>query len=176
MSAAPTTPPDGLADVVRETEMHVAAGGWDQGPRLFALARNADLRLREPDLAASLQVPEVGWTAIEQDEVDGDDLEGFLARVAWPEDVDGVILVLERIVLPPTAEESLPSSDQTGAFVTAAMEHPDREDVRIAVGVLRDGRRATALRVRQHDDDRLVALGADLVPGLADHLAATFAE
>ena len=167
---------DGLAAIVRETEQHVATGGWDQGPRLFALARNADLRLREPELAASLEVPDDGWTAIEQDEVDAEDLESFLARLAWPDEVDGIILVLERIVLPPTAEHSLPSDSDNGEFVDAAMSHPDREDVRIAVGVLRDGRRATALRVRHHDDDALVAIGPDLVPGLADHLAATFSE
>lgn len=168
-----------LAAVVRETEQHVAQAGWDQSPRLFALASNAQLRLREPELAASLDVATEGWTAIEQDEIDAEDFEGFLARLAWPDEVDGVVLVLERIVLPPTAEASLPTDADAateGALVDAAMNHPDRQDVRVAVGVLRDGRRASVLRSRVHDEDSLVIQGADLVPGLADHLSATFAE
>ena len=51
--------------------------------------------------------------------------------------------------------------------------HPDRQDVRMAVVVTRDGGRMCALRLRQHDVDAEVLLGADLVPRLTDALAAT---
>ena len=41
---------DPLAIAALDTERHVAAGGWDQPPRLFALVRTADLLEREPQL------------------------------------------------------------------------------------------------------------------------------
>src|SRR5579875_3333952 len=40
-----------LAECAIETERHVASAGWDQPPRLFAIARNAELLDREPALA-----------------------------------------------------------------------------------------------------------------------------
>jgi hypothetical protein len=42
------------------------------------------------------------------------------------------------------------------------------------VGVLRDGTRHSALRLRRHDTDDEVLAGPDLVPALAEALAATF--
>jgi len=57
-----------------------------------------------------------------------------------------------------------------------AARHPDREDVRIVVGVLRTGARDTALRLRTQDREDAVLSGAELVPGLAEALAATLAD
>ena len=54
--------------------------------------------------------------------------------------------------------------------------HADRQDVRLVVGVLRDGTAMCALRQRAHDDEASVALGPDLVPGLVHALLATFAD
>ena len=51
-------------------------------------------------------------------------------------------------------------------------EHPERQEVRIVVAVLRDGSRASALRMRAHDHEQSVLTGADLVPGLAEALSA----
>ena len=48
----PTTEP--LAVAALETERHVAASGWDQNPRVFALVDTAALAAAEPQLAASL--------------------------------------------------------------------------------------------------------------------------
>ena len=53
------------------------------------------------------------------------------------------------------------------------MGHPDRQDVRIAVGALRTGETWSAIRTRAHDDDAAVAMGPDLVPGLVAALRAT---
>jgi hypothetical protein len=72
-------------------------------------------------------------------------------------------------VLPPEAEEEMPDDD-VEAWVA---EHPQREDVRVVVGVLRDGSRYSALRLRKHDDPDEVLSAPDLVPALADALAAT---
>ena len=48
----PTTEP--LAVAALETERHVAASGWDQNPRVFALVDTAALAAAEPQLALSL--------------------------------------------------------------------------------------------------------------------------
>jgi hypothetical protein len=88
--------------------------------------------------------------------------------------VDGCALSVERLMLPPQAEAGLPTGAEDAAAYAAA--HPDREDVRIVVGVLRDGSVDTVLRLRSQDRDDAVVFGPELVPGLARALAATFEE
>jgi hypothetical protein len=73
---------------------------------------------------------------------------------------------------PPPAEESLPDDQAELADVVAA--HPERQDVRMAVVVTREGGRMCALRLRSHDTDDQVLVGENLVPRLADALHATF--
>lgn len=46
----------------------------------------------------------------------------------------------------------------------------------MTVGVLRDGTRDSALRLREKDTPTEVLTGASLVPGLAEALSATFAD
>jgi hypothetical protein len=160
-----------------ETERHVAAAGWDQPPRLFALVRTAGLLEREPWLRAQLGQgdEEDGFTAIEQEGLPGTpSLESFLARLAWPEDVDGVALAVERLVVPPEAEHDLPENPDQAAEALAA--HPDRKDVRLLVAVLRDGESTCLLRQRDHDADDRVASGSDIAPGLVQALGATLQD
>ena len=90
----------------------------------------------------------------------------------WPAEVAGAALVLERLVLPPSAEDALDEGDPDGLEETAAT-HPDREDVRMAVLVTRDGGRICAVRLRSHDVDDEVLIGENVVPRLVDALAAT---
>ena len=166
-----------LVEVVREVEKFVAELGWDQNPRLFALARTAELVQLEPALAEALgaqaQDPD-SLTPIEQDTLDASKpLDEVLATTMWPPDVVGAALVLERLMLPPQAETTLPTDDD-GSLAQLIADHPDRQDVRLAVVVLRDGQRECAIRLRSHDDDASVLLGPNLVPRLADALAATF--
>jgi len=52
--------------------------------------------------------------------------------------------------------------------------HPERQDVRMAVGVLSDGTRQAAIRLRSKDSDMEVLSGPDLVPNLAEALLGTF--
>jgi hypothetical protein len=73
--------------------------------------------------------------------------------------------------VPPEAEADLPTDPAEALAALAA--HPDREDVRMAVGVLRTGESWCALRSRSHDDDTMVAGSPDAVPGLVSALAAT---
>jgi hypothetical protein len=173
---------DALRDAVVEAERHVAGFGWDQPPRLFALVRTADLVEREPGLAPHLTgftpgTPQAQHhlTAVEQDGLTPtSSIESILGTLAWPPEVDGAALAVERLVVPPDAERDLP--DDPEAAVEHLARHAARQDVRLVVGVLRDGTAMCALRQRAHDDDASVALGPDLVPGLVHALLATFAD
>jgi hypothetical protein len=165
-----------LVTTALETERHVAAAGWDQPPRLFALVRTAGLIEREPHLRAQLgEAEEDALTAIEQEDLpESPSLESVLAQLAWPEEVDGVALAVERLVVPPDAERDLPENPQEAADTLAA--HPDRKDVRLLVAVLRDGESACLLRQRDHDTDDKVASGPDIAPGLVQALSATLQD
>ncbi len=169
--------PSRLAESVLEIEQHVAEAGWDQPPRLFALVETAALLDREPALVERLgEEPLPGHlTGVEQEGVPADaPLEEFLAGIAWPAEVAGTALVVERVMLPAGAETHLPGSDADA--MRWAAEHPERQEVRLTVGVLRDGSTECALRFRRHDRAEDVLTGPELVPGLAAALAATLAE
>lgn len=172
----PTVEPLTLAAL--ETERHVAASGWDQPPRLFALVATAGLVAREPQLAAGLDSRDLApgaLTAVEQEGLPSTaSLESMLGRLAWPETVDGVALAVERLVVPPEAERDLPADADEAARLLAA--HPGREDVRLLVAVHRDGRAICLLRQRSHDRDDRVATGPDLAPGLVHALRATLED
>lgn len=158
-----------LAHVAAEIEQHVAREGWDQPTRLFAIVRTSDVRATNPELV--LHDAHV-YTSVEQDLSDSpSDLEELLATVAWPADVIGAAVVVERLVLPSGAESDL-ADDESVAI--AAAEHPERHDVRMVGVVLRTGAAVNALRFKSHDDDASVAIAADLVPQLNDAVRATF--
>jgi len=164
-----------LLELAREIERYVSADGWDQNPRLFAVARTVDLVALEPEIAEALGddgLDPESFTPIEQETFDHErDLDEVLATTTWPDEVVGAAIALERVMLPPSAEEALP--DDPAALAAAAGQHPDRQDVRLVVVVLRDARRMCAIRLRSHDVDDEVLVGDALVPGLADALAAT---
>lgn len=171
---------EALQRAVRELEQHVSAGGWDGPIRLFALVRTTDALARDPALAAALPTDVVSaadqdadhLTAVEQEDLpEAGSLDALLAGIAWPATVDGAAVVVERIVVPPEAEAGLPDDEQQAR--DALLNHPLRRDVRLAAGVLRDGSTACAVRARDHDRDDRVAVGRDLVPGLAEALTQT---
>lgn len=170
---APASP---LLSAAADTERHVARLGWDQPPRLFALVRTSLLREREPALADQLAgASDDGYTAVEQEGLPRTtDLESLLGRVAWPEDVDGAAISVERIVVPPDAERELPEDPTEATDLLAA--HPDRKDVRILAACLRDGEQVCLLRQRDHDTDDAVAIGKDIAPGLTAALALTLRD
>jgi hypothetical protein len=163
---------ESLEAVVREVEDHVASTGWDQPVRLFALVQTATLLVSNPDLKLDSALV---LTSVEQELDDVEDFEEFLGTLAWPEDVEGAVVVLERIVLPPTAESDLPQGEDD-EVVQAAIDHPEAVDVRIVSAVLRTGQNLNALRQRSHDTSDAVAVASDLVTSLNDQLLATFAE
>lgn len=171
--------PSRLDLLTLEVERHAAASGWDQPPRLFALVATADLLRREPQLAEQLGAAAgddpTALTPVEQGELPAHaSLEELLDGIAWPAEVLGAALAVERLMVPPEAEAGMPQ-DEAEALQWLA-EHPQRQDVRLVVAVLRDGSRSSALRLRAHDEDTSVLTGTDLVPRLADALAATLAD
>ena len=186
---SPVSPPEppvlpraqlSLADAVREIERHVAAAGWDAPVRVFALVGTTRALAASPELADQLSADVIAaavtdeshLTSIEQEGLPAaSDLEHLLGEITWPSSVDGAAITVERVILPPAAEESMPADqDEALAYL---MGHPDRQDVRIAVGALRTGETWSAIRTRAHDDDDAVAMGPDLVPGLVAALRAT---
>jgi hypothetical protein len=132
-----------------DIERHAASSGWDQPPRLFALVEQDEL----PEHAT---------------------IEELLGGIAWPAEVLGTALTVERLMVPPETERDMPQDE--GAALQWLAEHPERQEVRIVVAVLRDGSRSAALRMRAHDDEMSVLSGPDLVPGLAEALSATLSD
>lgn len=163
-----------LRRVIHELERHASSVGWDQPARIFALVETADLLTREPDLAEALGVEGAaeGFTPVEQEALDPSrQLEEVLVQIVWPDIVPGCAVVVERLVLPPEVEAQVP--EDPAAAAEFAANHPEREEVRIVVGALRDGSSWSALRMRSHDDDLEVLVGDDLVPDLVSLVQVT---
>jgi hypothetical protein len=173
-----TAPPSpALLSVVGEVEGHVAEAGWDQPPQLFALVDTEELLRSEPQLAETmgLVVARPGsLTPIAQDPLGEAPLDEQLAGMLFGPEVLGVVLAHEVLVLPPSAEGALEDTDDPAG---AAAEHPERREVRMAVGVMRDGSRESVLRLRgkEGEEDERVT-GGDLAPGLAEALFSTLED
>ncbi len=163
-------PRSALQDVVTEVEHHVAEAGWDQPPQLFALVETEQLLRAEPQLARTLGLVAGhpgALTPIAQEPLSDAPLDEALGRIEFGDQVLGVVLAHEVLVLPPSAE-----ADAEGLDPEAAARHPDAREVRMVVGVVRDGSRASVLRLRGTEQDDLLT-GPDLAPALAEALLAT---
>ncbi|MDC4233864.1 PPA1309 family protein [Actinomyces sp. B33] len=177
-SQMPTSRQIALAAVVVDIERAASRAGWDHAPSLYALVPTADL-VAQPGLPADLaERLSAGWdgsrdhlSAVVQDDLAEDDLEEVLGHLAWPENVAGAALTVERIVVPPQVEEEAPEDPEEALrFIS---NHPSRTDVRLAVGALRSGETWCALRTRAFDSDDKVGQGSSLVPGLVEALLAS---
>ncbi len=166
-----------------ETEAHVAAFGWDQPVRVFALVRTDEALAADPDIAELLDAatveesrtdPELLMVVEQEGLPAAADLEHLLAQLAWPESVHGAAISVERLVLPPAAQDEAEAITDAAERLAFLQARPDREDIRMVVGVLRSGESWCALRSRTHDDDASIYQGEQLVPGLTEALAATF--
>lgn len=166
----PSTPGEhALALAVAEIEEFAARFGWDGPVLVFSLVRTHEAAAADPSFAAQLTPAELQaapadhLTPVQQEDLPAaDSIEELLARLAWPEAVAGAAVVVERVI-----------QAHDGEVALASGSHPERE-VRLAVGVLRDGTDWTVLRMRAHDRAADRAQGPGLVPGLAEALTATF--
>lgn len=180
MSDQGSVPPLAVLDAVAaEIEAHIALGGWDQAPQLFALVPTTVVAA-DPNtapllgLAADAQIPPDSLTPVAQEALPDKPLDEALAGIEWPEPVVGCALAQEIVVLPPDAEAELPGGD---GDLAAATSHPDRREARLVIAVVNDGRQAGVLRLRGDvgtgDAGDEIAFGADLAPNLATALRAT---
>lgn len=177
-----------LAQCVREVVDYVDAGGWDQGPQLFALVPTEDLAAAEPSLLDRLE-DDADLTPVAQERLPADvaggshALDEFLGTTTWPASVAGCALVEEIVVLPPEAEGDLDSAlapllaDRDAADQAArltAEQHPERRDGRLIVAVLRDGPSIALLQLRPEDEDDVFGDGPELLTydNLAPNLVA----
>lgn len=166
-----------------EIERHVATGGWDAPMRLFALAYARRALDEHPELSdelpADVQADAITdpttLFSIEQEGLpEVDTIEELVTRIVWPDNVDGASLAVERIVLPPGSETQLPKDPKEAE--AALEDHPERQDVRIVVSVLRTGESWCAIRMKNFDDPTKVLSGESLVPGLVEGLRMGFSE
>ena len=158
----------------------MARGGWDGPVRVFALVRSQVLAA-DPELAGHLpsdvslqaaQRPESLFSVEQEGLPPAASVGDLLAQLAWPETVDGAAVSLERIAMPPEAEAEIPEDPaEAEAFASA---DPRRQDIRMVVGVMRDGSSWGTIRLRSHDEDADVLGAPDPVPELGQALRATF--
>lgn len=160
---------EALIAALVEIEHHVGVSGWDQPARLFALVRTADLVAAEPQLGLTVTSDDALSSIEQEDFRDGDDLVTTLEGIQWSDSVTGCALSVERAFLPAGLEDQIPDDPTDAArFVT---NHPNKQDVRVVVGALRDGTTHGIARLVSHPEELLG--GQDLVPALASALAQT---
>lgn len=172
-----------VRDAVIDIERFTAKDGWDGPVRVFALVAAQPALQANPDLADELPAdvsisaitdPDVLFSVEQEGLPDSESLEELLAQLAWPAEVDGAAIVAERIIVPPSAEVDLPTDPELA--LAALANHPEREDVRMVVGVMRSGESWCSIRTKSHDADDAVVGAADAVPGLIAALSATFED
>ena len=154
-----------------DLERHAAEQGWDRPLGLYALVPTRELLAAEPALAGLLGIDSPAdpneLTPVEQEALQPDvPLEEALGRILWPEGVAGCALVMERLVVKGSDETLAAGEDPTDSG-------KETEEIRMVAGVLRDGSRHCAMRMRSHDSDSEVLNGADLIPALTSALALT---
>lgn len=167
-------PTAALAAAVLEVARHVEDGPL-AAPRLFALARSAELTAASPSLAALLGVDgaddvapdDLQLTPIDLDDgsqdARGDDPLAALATVQWPDLATGGAIACE---LAPTAW-SVRAAEGTD---DGARELPEGRALRVVVAALADGTTWSAVhRGAEHG----YVLGAALLPDISAALLQT---
>lgn len=165
-------PMSALKETVLEIERECAKAGWTRGIVLYALVPTADVIESAPEMAEALaEKSPTSLTAIEQEDVAlTGTIEDFLGTISWSAEVFGAALVLERLIV----NEEPPGELSEEALADWVIEHG--QEVRMVVGVLRDGSQECAMRMRAYDDENAIMAGPELLPGMAEALALTFAE
>ena len=169
-------PMSALQETVLEIERECAKAGWSRGIVLYALVPTADVIESAPEMAAALaDKSPTSLTAIEQEDVElTGTIEDFLGTISWSAEVFGAALVLERVIVNEEPPSEFEGELSEAALAEWVVEHG--QEVRMVVGVLRDGSKECAMRMRAYDDENAIMGGSELLPGMAEALALTFAE
>lgn len=165
-----------LSGVVAEIDEELARHSWGQPVRLFALVASDELIENEPALAAELELVPGTITSVEQDGFDPEvSVEQLLPQIAWPDEVLGAAVAVERLILPPATEASLTRNTDESGLGAAVAGHDERIDVRVITAVTRQGEELTLLRLGSPYDQSITGSPAErLAPDLTDLLHATF--
>lgn len=168
--------PSPLGGVVAEIDEELSRHSWGQPVRLFALVASDELIANEPELAAELKLLPGTITSVEQDGFDPEvSAEQLLPQIAWPGEVLGAAVAVERLILPPATEATLMQSTDEDALGAAVAAHDERIDVRVITAVTREGAELTLLRLGPPYDQAITgAPGERLAPELTDLLHTTF--
>lgn len=170
-----------LEAVAAEIEAFAGQAGWEQPPTLYALVPTRALAAdpAAAEFLGDLDVADIGEqaiTPIAQEPLPAGPLDEALARIGWPAEVVGCALCQEIVMLPPSAEAEFADLDVATA-ASRAVDHPDRQEARLVVAVLRTGQAASILRLRgAGDTPEDLLTGADLAPNLVAALAATLTD
>jgi hypothetical protein len=158
-----TDPNSPLAVAVLEAESDRERDGWNKAPQLYALVGKVAVSAADQELGARISTaPPNSLIPVKQEPLPSGEPLDVLARVQWPDDVTGCVLVTELVVLPPAADGEGPADpDQVEQW---ARDHPGGRPARLAVGVCRNGDYTCILRLKDEDD------GVRLDPRLADDL------
>ncbi|MCX7444717.1 PPA1309 family protein [Corynebacterium sp. P7003] len=152
MSATPESPrtQQALNRAMMEAVDHVHAAGWDSPPVLFALVETS--LLVDATGAADLIEGESPLTLVQQDDlpphIEGgsDELGDFISRLAWPEQVTGVILAQEILFRDTAGTDPDEVSDGRDTPIEA-------RPARLFSGVLRGGEELTLLQLRPTEEE-----------------------
>jgi hypothetical protein len=159
-----------LEPLLLQAEAYVAGGGWGQPPRLFALSRKSSLVTEDSGLAARLEdaTPDELILVLQED-LPADEPFDAIARIRWPDEVAGCVLVTEIVALPPEAEKDMPGLPAERE--RWASELSAGQTARLAVGVSRAGGYLCGLRLVGEDN---VQVAGDLADDLVAALLGTF--
>ena len=156
MPATPESPSTqrSLNRAMMEAVEHVHAGGWDSSPALFALVETS--MLADATGAADLIEDDSPLTLVQQDDlpphIEGgsDELGDFISRLAWPEQVCGVILAQEILFRDTAGTDPDETGDGPGDGIEA-------KPARLFSGVLRSGEELTLLQLRPTEEELAAA-------------------
>lgn len=161
---------DELTSAVVETGRAVAGQEWGQPPKLYALAWKSELSPLGPHLPPGVAAaPDGALIPVEQDPLPEGEPAEVLASIRWPDRTAGCALVTELLVLPPEEEQKAPA--EPAEAERWAPGRPGVRQGRLTVGVLRDGRYACCLQLR---DEKELVIGNDLADDVVTALLGTF--
>ena len=115
-------PTPDLEMILRDLDRYVAADGWAQPPRLFALAVED----------GQVTTVEQAWDST------GEDLLGDLAAISWPAEVAGAVVSAQRVLEPDHDVRVTVGAlrDQTVATALRYRDHDSDEAVAVAAAVV----------------------------------------
>lgn len=161
---------DSLLAAMLEAESFVDCKGWGQPPHLYALTEATSPKAADHNRADEMRGARLdALVPVEHGPLHDGDLIDGLAKIHWPEDVVGCVLVIELVDLPLRSAGN-PPIDPVAAGQWAST-HPDARPARMVVGVRRSGEHRCGLRIKGEDD---VQDRTELDDGLVTALLGTF--